>query len=81
MIHGLRDFLERIIEPLDYVHSIVPGEIKHTKGTTASLKIRYKYATRTGAKFLAYSTSAVQEVFVVTKKPESLKVFLNEQFS
>jgi hypothetical protein len=76
MIHGLREFLERGIEPLDYVESIFPGEIKRTKGTTSGLKINFKYATKTGAKLLAYSSSAVQEVFVVTKEPEKLKALL-----
>jgi len=76
MIHGLREFLERDMEPLDYVQSIFPGEIKHTKGTNPGFKIRFKYTTKTGAKILAYSSSAVQEIFVVTKNPERLKEFV-----
>ena len=76
MIHGLREFLERDVEPLDYVQSIFPGEIKHTKGANPGFKIRFKYATKTGAKILAYSSSAVQEIFVVTKNPERLEEFV-----
>ena len=76
MIHGLREFLESKIEPLDYVDSIFTGEIKRSKGANPGFKVRFKYATKTGAKILAYSSSAVQEVFVVTKNPEGLKEFL-----
>ena len=76
MIHGLRTFLEREIEPLDYVQSIFPGEIKHTKGANPGFRVRFQYATKTGAKFLAYSSSAVQELFVVTKNPESLRTLI-----
>ena len=76
MIHGLREFLESKIEPLDYVVSIFPGEIKRSKGANPGFKVRFKYATKTGAKLLAYSSSAVQEIFVVTKNPEGLKEFI-----
>ena len=76
MIHGLRGFLESKIEPLDYVDSIFPGEIKRRKGANPGFKVRFQYATKTGAKLLAYSPSAVQEVFVVTKNPEGLKEFV-----
>ena len=79
MIHGLRGFLEREIQPLDHVHSIIPGEIKHTKGANPGFKVRFQYATKTGAKILAYSSSAVQEIFVVTKNPEALKEFLESK--
>lgn len=76
MIRGLRDFLEQQIEPLDYVESIFPGEIRRTKGASPGFKVLFKYATKTGAKLLAYSASAVQEVFVVTKDAEKLKRML-----
>ena len=73
MIHGLRGFLEGELEPLDYVESIFPGEIKRIKGANPKLRVQFKYATETGAKLLAYGPAAVQEVFVVTKNPEALK--------
>jgi hypothetical protein len=76
MIHGLRKFLQEQVEPLEYIESIFPGEIKHTKGASSKFKVRFKYATKTGAKLLAHSPSAVQEVFVVTKEPEKLKEML-----
>ena len=50
MIHGLRQFLEEKIEPLEYVDSIFPGEIKRTKGVNPRLRVEFKYATETGAK-------------------------------
>ena len=73
MIPGLRPFLEEKIEPLEYVDSIFPGEIKRTKGVNQRLKVQFKYPTETGAKLLAYGLGTVQEVFVVTKNPEALK--------
>lgn len=77
MVEGLRGFLEERIEPLDYVRSIIPGEIKPKKGTSQGLRVRFKYTTKTGAKLLAYSPDAVQEIFVVTKAPEALKAMLS----
>lgn len=79
MIQGLRNFLEKEIEPLDYVEAIFPGEIKRTKGAGSGFKVRFKYATKTGVKLLAYAPSLVQEVFVVTKNPEALRKFLEEK--
>ena len=79
MIHGLRGFLEREIEPLGYVESIFTGEIKHTKGANSGFRVRFKYATRTGVKLLAYASSAVQEIFIVTKEPQALKAFLEAE--
>jgi hypothetical protein len=66
MICGLRGFLEK--------------EIKPTKGATPRLELRFKYATSTGAKLLAYASSSVQEVFVVTKDTEALKSKLASLF-
>ncbi|HOQ67974.1 MAG TPA: DUF2103 domain-containing protein [Candidatus Atribacteria bacterium] len=80
MIPGLRNFLEREIEPLEFVKSIFPGEIKRTKGTTSGLVVRFKYSTPTGAKLLAQKSSAVQEIFVVTTEPEILrKIIVSQQ--
>lgn len=79
MIQGLRNFLEKELEPLDYVEAIFPGEIRRTKGTGLGFKVRFRYATKTGVKLLAYAPSVVQEVFVVTKDPEALERFIKEK--
>lgn len=80
MIPGLREFLEKEIEPLDFVKSIFPGEIKRTRGTTSGLVVRFKYLTPTGAKLLAQKSSAIQEIFIVTNEPETLKkIIINHQ--
>ena len=73
MIHGLRSYLEKELEPLDYIKSIFPAEIKPTKKQFSGLEIHFQYATKTGAKLLAYSSGAVQEIFVVTNDVEALK--------
>lgn len=72
MIHGLRELLETHIEPLEFVTSIIPGEIRKRKGTSSTLKLKFQYGTKTGAKLLAYSSGAVQEVFVVCKDANAL---------
>ncbi len=77
MVQGLRVFLEERIQPLDYVRSIIPGEIKPKKGASQGLRVKFKYTTKTGAKLLAYSPGAVQEIFVVTEDPEALKAQLS----
>ena len=73
MIQGLRSYLEKELEPLDYVKSIFPAEIKRTRRTLSGLKMHFQYETKTGAKLLAYSSGAVQEVFIVTNDVEALK--------
>ena len=79
MIHGLRSYLEKKLEPLDYVKSIFPAEIKSTKSPLSGLNIRFQYAIKTGAKLLAYSSGAVQEIFIVTNDAEALKKKLMER--
>ncbi len=73
MIQGLRSYLEKELEPLAYVKSIFPAEIKHTKKHLPGLRIRFQYETKTGAKLLAFASGAVQEVFIVTNNVEALK--------
>ncbi len=73
MISGLRQFLERELEPLEYIQAIIPGEINHTRSSLSRLQIRFKYTTLTGAKLLVYNSGAVQEVFVITGEPRKLE--------
>lgn len=73
MIQGLRQFLENELEPLEYISSIFPGEIKRTKRGISGLKVKFQYPTRSGAKLLAYGSGVVQEIFVVTRESEKLK--------
>ncbi len=75
MIPGLREFLEEELEPLGHVQTIIPGRIRKTKKMVNELQVRYKYPVQGGAKLLAYSSGAVQELFVVTSRPEELKGF------
>lgn len=75
LIPGLREFLEWELEPLAHVHSLIPGRIRKTKKIRNTLQVRFKYPVQGGAKILVYSSGAVQEVFVVTSRPEELKAF------
>jgi len=80
MIQGLRSFLENELELREEVKSIFPGEIKPTRGSSPGFRVRFKYATQTGVKLLAYTPSAVQEVFVITSDPEVLRSFVEQRF-
>ncbi len=73
MIHGLRNYLERELQPLEYVKAIFRAQIRRTKSASSRSKVLFKYETKPGAKLLAYASGAVQEVFVVTNDVEKLK--------
>jgi len=73
ILPGLREFLEGELEPLEHIQTIIPGRIKKTRKFTPGLQVRYGYPVKGGAKMLAYSAGAVQEVFVVTSRPEKLR--------
>jgi hypothetical protein len=77
IIKGLRGFLEDRLSPLDFIESIIPGEIKVGKKTGENLEVRYRYSTVSGAKLIARSGTSVQEVFVVTSEPERLKEIID----
>lgn len=81
IIKGLVDFLERNVTPQDYVDGVIPGEIRVGKATGENLKVSYKYGTITGAKLIARSGSSVQEVFVITSKPELLRALVERLMS
>lgn len=81
MIKGLREFLENKLEPLEYISAVFPGEIKKTRNTISSFKIKFQYKTKTGAKLLAYGPGAVQEIFVVTNQPDRLEETIRKLFN
>ena len=78
MLHGLRKFLEDELEPLAFVKSIIPGEIKPIKMNTKGIMIKFKYPTISGVKLLAYGSGAVQEIFIVTNEPGKITDLLRE---
>lgn len=78
MIHGLRNYLEEELEPLEYVKAIFPAQIRRTKSACSRFKVLFKYETKTGAKLLAYGSGVVQEVFVVTNNVGKLKEKLSK---
>lgn len=76
MIGGLRAYLEQRLEPMAEIHSIIPGRISRARGGHSELRIRYQYATETGAKLIAKGPGVVQEVFIVTSDPDGLREWL-----
>lgn len=75
MIKGLREMLEKI-EPWAEVISIIPGEIRPTK-SHRPLILEVRHNTPAGVKCLARSGSAVQDVFIVTSKPDIFREHLH----
>ncbi len=75
MVPGLLEFLETEFEPLEYIEAIIPGRISRTDKAGNGLRVNFKYPVKGGAKFLAYSSGAVQEVFVVTSRPDKLAAY------
>ncbi len=71
MIPGLQALLERI-ESWDVIVSIIPGEIRPARGSESGIQLHVKYPTQSGIKVLAKSTTAVQEVFFVSREPNEL---------
>jgi hypothetical protein len=69
-IKGLKEFLEKI-ESLDEIKTILPGVINKNK-TFGALVFTFQYKTKTGARFLAKSDGAVQEVFIVSDQIDEL---------
>lgn len=71
MIKGLRKLLEGI-EDWEEIKSIFPGKICHTK-SVQKFHMKVQYKTKTGLKCLVLSRAAVQEVFIVTSKPDKIR--------
>jgi hypothetical protein len=71
MIDHLKKFLEKI-ESWEEIQTIIPAVINSTKGGV-SFVFRVRYATEKGLKCFAQSGHSIQEVFIVTSKPEILK--------
>lgn len=70
IIDGILPALERIAALSD-VHAITPGRINQRAGNRSN-DVTFQYRTETGLKFLARSSRAVQEVFVVTDTPDAV---------
>lgn len=71
LIKGLRELLAEMAKS-DLVQGIIPGEIRQVSKAKGSVKLRFKYKTVSGGKYLAYGGSAVQEVFIVSPDIDAL---------
>lgn len=70
ILDGLWPVLEQMAAHPD-VQSITPGRISPRTSNRAE-GLRFQYHTETGLKLLARASRAVQEVFVVTHKPDAV---------
>ncbi|HUE76105.1 MAG TPA: DUF2103 domain-containing protein [Chloroflexota bacterium] len=75
IIQDLAPVLERIAAH-PAVKSIIPGRISIAGSTISAVRLREQTATVTGLKLSARSRRSVQEVFVVTDDPASVREFL-----
>ena len=74
IIEGLRKVLERLLDAVPEIATIVPGEIKKVRKARGPIKIRITTPTNTGWKAIALSAGARQELFINTKlKQEELE--------
>jgi hypothetical protein len=60
------------------VTDIIPGVIEISRSPKRG--IIYKYETTTGCKLLLKSNGSIQEVFVVTKNPQSVRKWVEDHF-
>lgn len=60
------------------VTDIIPGVIEISRSPERG--IIYKYETTTGCKLLLKSNGSIQEVFVVTKEPQSVRKWVENHF-
>lgn len=77
------EILDGFEEPLlrlaahEHVGSVIPGRVSaHSSGDRR--RLTYQYPTNTGAKLLAKTPQAVQEIFVVCDDAERLKKQVEE---
>lgn len=62
------------VNSLPEVTSVIPGPIKPCRhGGGAKHRLKVQYQTGTGLKCLFRGSTAIQEVFIVTKDPEVVK--------
>ncbi|WP_434512622.1 DUF2103 domain-containing protein [Desulfitobacterium sp. AusDCA] len=77
IIHDALTWLEELGQCAD-VSDIIPGVIEVSRSPEKG--IVYKYQTQTGCKLLIKSNGSIQEAFVVTKNPDSVKKWVEHRF-
>lgn len=77
IVDGVLPLLEEIATHPD-VAQVTPGRIRPKRRGT-DRRITFQYFTDAGLKLMAHTPEAVQEVFVVTAKPETVRDYLVEQ--
>jgi hypothetical protein len=78
LLQGIEGCLVEVARHPDII-SIIPGRIKSAvRGS--QVELNYKYRTTSGLKFLAKSSGGVQEIFIVTSKPDTIIEFVENMF-
>lgn len=76
MIDGLENFLIKI-EPWPEIKSILTGRISAKKGAGV-FSFKAQYPTQASVKCLAKNQGSVQEVFLVSDRPQDLMKKINQ---
>lgn len=80
MIPGLPEILEKLSQ-VPEVTSIIPGRIRRVRRRTGGgCSLRVQSETGTGLKCAGRTGSAVQEVFVVTNSPASVRTKIEQLY-
>ena len=78
-LEGLIPRLKKLSEN-DNIKTIIPGELKRTKGRSFEFKLRISTKIKGGYKLIARRGNSMQELFVITSLDKrSLEINLNEQ--
>lgn len=77
IIHDALIWLEELGQNAE-VSDIIPGVIEVSGSPEKG--IVYKYQTQTGCKLLLKSNGSIQEAFVVTRNPDSVKKWVDHRF-
>ncbi|GAB6151851.1 hypothetical protein JCM17380_06010 [Desulfosporosinus burensis] len=77
IIQNALSWLENLSR-LSEVTDIIPGVIDVNRSSERG--IVYKYKTQTGCKLLLKSNGSIQEAFVVTKNPERIQEWVEQEF-
>jgi len=76
----IEDILPLLLEvsELKSIKSIIPGRINRRSGSGIQPYLQLKYNTDSGIKMLAKNSSSLQEIFVVTDKPDQTHKLLEK---
>jgi hypothetical protein len=80
LLEGLEEYINKL-SGLDVVSAIIPGRISRQNSGRGSKGLFIKYRTTSGYKLLYKNGTSVQELFVVSSKPDEFERLFKELFT